>query len=364
MSKFSMKGVFGTFSEIVGLTIKSAEKKGAKFPDWKWSISEQDNKKSSEEFSFVNVDDEKLLDAAEKGKFATVKNMITDVHDIYALPHELVAKAALSGNLQLVKYLVEKKGLNCDIQIGRMTPLANAASKGNIKVADYLLSKGASLNATYSFTEGYSEAPLNAAVCGGKLKTVKYLLKKGATTTDETLKKVFQCENVKTAENILKILIIDHNLDTNIEDFNDADILLSSAISMKSTYLVKTILEGVGKASIDKPLIQAIELDNLDSKKKIEIIKLLFKHGEPTDAAKLVSAAGGDIKILEAIKNKVPEEFSNSVKEKIAALKNENAEATEVTALQIYEGNDASGANQELNQEKVEEIHTESDFNH
>ena len=85
-------------------------------------------------------------------------------------------KACYVGNLEAVKYLVEK---GADIHAkdkDSKTPLHCTCQKGDLEVVKYLVEKGADINAKSNF----DNTPLIYACQKGHLKLVKYLVEKGA----------------------------------------------------------------------------------------------------------------------------------------------------------------------------------------
>ena len=82
--------------------------------------------------------------------------------------------ASLYGMLPEVKVLVDKRG--AEINKSGWTPLHYACTEGHLAVADYLLSKGAKVDA---LSES-DTTPLMMAVRSGNIETVSTLLKNGA----------------------------------------------------------------------------------------------------------------------------------------------------------------------------------------
>lgn len=83
-------------------------------------------------------------------------------------------KAAFLGQLDVVRYLVEK-GADMDAQSENgETPLMRAIR--DLDVVKYLVEQGADLNAV----DNHGETLLLKAAVSGRLSTVQYLLKKGA----------------------------------------------------------------------------------------------------------------------------------------------------------------------------------------
>jgi ankyrin repeat protein len=128
---------------------------------------------------------------AENGRYKTIKAILTyteknhsneltkiiNALDIFG--NTPLHSAAKSGNLDLVKYLIEEKGadFNAPDNDGE-TPLHSAASWGTLDVLKYLIEeKGADFNTP----DNDGETPLHSAASWGTLDVVKYLIEeKGA----------------------------------------------------------------------------------------------------------------------------------------------------------------------------------------
>jgi ankyrin repeat protein len=82
--------------------------------------------------------------------------------------------ASLYGMLPEVKVLVDKRG--AEINKSGWTPLHYACTEGHLSVADYLLSKGAKVDA---LSES-DTTPLMMAVRSGNIQLVRLLLDRGA----------------------------------------------------------------------------------------------------------------------------------------------------------------------------------------
>ena len=82
--------------------------------------------------------------------------------------------ASLYGMLPEVKLLVDKRG--ADINKSGWTPLHYACTEGHLAVADYLINKGAKVNAL----SDSDTTPLMMAVRSGNIQLVRLLLDRGA----------------------------------------------------------------------------------------------------------------------------------------------------------------------------------------
>ncbi len=82
-------------------------------------------------------------------------------------------KAIQTDHLNVVKYLIEKQGLDVNIKnhLGQ-APLHVAAANGRLSIVQYLLSQGAHLNTT----DNTGNLPLDKAIQTGRLNVVKYFI--------------------------------------------------------------------------------------------------------------------------------------------------------------------------------------------
>ena len=102
----------------------------------------------------LNENEEPLLFYAlhRKCSYETIKLLIDSGVDIYRCDDEGVSfldEAIVSGNLQLVRLLVEEKGMdvNKTARKSGFTPLMQAACYGYTDIVAYLLEKGADIEA-------------------------------------------------------------------------------------------------------------------------------------------------------------------------------------------------------------------------
>eukprot|EP01101_Sappina_pedata_P013488 TRINITY_DN9759_c0_g1_i1.p1 TRINITY_DN9759_c0_g1~~TRINITY_DN9759_c0_g1_i1.p1 ORF type:complete len:124 (-),score=62.63 TRINITY_DN9759_c0_g1_i1:128-499(-) len=92
--------------------------------------------------------------------------------------------AIKTGDLSGVKDAVEKDKANVnevEASFRKSTPLHSAADFGHTDVIEYLLSKGANINAKDSF----GNTPLLCAVYEGHVEATQLLVSKGASTKDK-----------------------------------------------------------------------------------------------------------------------------------------------------------------------------------
>lgn len=92
---------------------------------------------------------------------------------------EQFAWAVKTGDLKNVKDAIEKQGLSAnyvEATVNKRTPLHWAADYGQVEVIEYLLSKGANIEAK----DNFGITPLLAAVYEGHANAVKVLLQRGA----------------------------------------------------------------------------------------------------------------------------------------------------------------------------------------
>ncbi|PGD62340.1 hypothetical protein COM36_31380, partial [Bacillus toyonensis] len=83
--------------------------------------------------------------------------------------------AARAGELDMIKFLVESgMDINRNEGVPKSTPIAHAASEGEIGIVEYLFDNGAILDVSDP-----NRNPLFSAIYGGHLNIVKYLVQNG-----------------------------------------------------------------------------------------------------------------------------------------------------------------------------------------
>jgi ankyrin repeat protein len=93
-------------------------------------------------------------------------------------------RAAKNGHLSKVEYLISKGADVNAKQAYGSTLLAYAAMNEHLHVIEYLLEKGADVNAKCDYNGGWSA--LMVAACDGRLYVAEYLLANGADVNDTT----------------------------------------------------------------------------------------------------------------------------------------------------------------------------------
>lgn len=116
----------------------------------------------------LNFEYYELKQAANDGK---LDHLIVLMSKIYYDVFDLAAGAAVNGHLDVLKYLVDKKG--ADISKENDITLRYTSFNGHTDVVKYLVEKGANIHVLDDF-------PLRHAAINGHLDTVKYLVDNGA----------------------------------------------------------------------------------------------------------------------------------------------------------------------------------------
>jgi len=148
------------------------------------------------------------LDAKEKNellKKSIIKNYTELIKYLIQknveIPNSAVSDVAENGHLDIVKYLVEKKGANISVDA-----VSHAAINGHLDIVKYLVEKGAKI----------SDDAVEYAARSGNLALVKYFVEKGANISDDAISyaaKNGHLDIVKyLVENGAKIIDIDINL--------------------------------------------------------------------------------------------------------------------------------------------------------
>lgn len=91
---------------------------------------------------------------------------------------ESIVTVSHSGNLEMVKYLVEH---NANIHVCNDLAVGYASENGHLEIVKYLMSKGANIHTR-------NEYAIRWAICYSHFDVVNYLLENGAIVTDDTFK--------------------------------------------------------------------------------------------------------------------------------------------------------------------------------
>ena len=127
---------------------------------------------------------ERLYGLAAKGELDSVKNIVEtnnvdfSKYDNLENHYSVLYATAWTGNVALAQYLIDK-GANVNAQAsGGETALHRAAWNGYTDMVKLLVEKGADVNVIYNANGGLSV--LSCAAESGNIETVKYLIEKGA----------------------------------------------------------------------------------------------------------------------------------------------------------------------------------------
>ena len=105
-------------------------------------------------------DDDSLCEAAVSGHMEMVKYLITKGSNVHADDDAALCGAAECGHMEIVKYLVEEHDANVNAQNG--LALCVAAEIGHMEIVKFLIDKGADVHAD-------DERTLKQAACLGAL---------------------------------------------------------------------------------------------------------------------------------------------------------------------------------------------------
>lgn len=231
--------------------------------------------------------------ACLKGKFNIVKYLIEEkkLNPNLKVDHGLwftgpIFKAAAeSGNLELVKYLLEVH--HVDIESQGLTPgtcdtaLSRAAENGHVDVVEYLISKGANLNAEVARSDILGRAMkskklsivkllaeagtkinnsnLSQALESGYLDIVQYLLKKSTDTKVYLHTSYAACDAVKSGNvSLVKYLEEKEGFDIFERKYpwsDDLNSLLKAAAESGSVEMMKFLLDerGLNEKVLNSP---------------------------------------------------------------------------------------------------------------
>ncbi|WP_353289054.1 ankyrin repeat domain-containing protein [Wolbachia endosymbiont (group A) of Pogonocherus hispidulus] len=224
--------------------------------------------------------------------FKTSEQQVTDGYSNTSLH-----LAAEQGNLNAVKYFVEKGGdISAQDEMG-YTPLHLAAKQGNLDIIKYLVEKGADVD-VYQGGWGYS-TPLHLAAANGHLDTVKYLMGKGANPNaiDGDGKTPLQRANEKGISDIVEYLaervqqvtevpqVTERQLTTEKQQVmnEDGDTALHLAAVQDDLNAVKHLIEQGANVDV-KNKYGGTPLHIASIRGNLEIAQFLLDHGADVNA--------------------------------------------------------------------------------
>lgn len=181
--------------------------------------------------------------------------------------------AALHGNVEIYKLLIEKGADIHQVFDDKNTPLSEAAAAGHLDACKLLVSKGVDIN----YVDEYGLSILAWGVRSGSLELVEYLLAKGATHDNANDIRTPLCEAATFKKiDIVKILLA-HGADVNRPDKLENTALFYSCRE-KSLEITDLLLQAGADVNIEDSdyetaLVYAARGGSL------EIVKLLISHG-------------------------------------------------------------------------------------
>jgi outer membrane protein assembly factor BamB len=161
--------------------------------------------------------------------------------------NETLFDAARSGDLSLVKKLIEEQGVdvNSKTKYGA-TALAYASDKGHQEIVAFLLSKGADVNTVDTF---YNASPLAWAGMGDRVEVVRMLVENGATGSSSMLPGAVRDKNEAMVAAVLAATDLEPDAVINA---------LAQAKEMEGGEAIVKLLEAVEIDVVETP---AIEID-------------------------------------------------------------------------------------------------------
>ncbi len=229
-----------------------------------------------------------LIKAAESGKLKVVQYLVdngADIHLRTKFENTALMGASLFGYLDVVEYLISRGANINDRNAGGETALMRAAGQRHLEIVKCLLQNGADINSR----DRFGGTALMKGAYYGSLCIVKYLTKHGAdiNVRDDCQNTVLMQAVLEGQLNIVKYLI---NQGANINDQNKyGETALMKAIKEKQLRVAKCLAENNADVNIadnnGKTALffaqECLEKAGAEDKSKyLEIIKLLEKDSK------------------------------------------------------------------------------------
>ena len=188
-----------------------------------------------------------------------------------AAPEAPVADAAMGGDVETLRALVEQ-GADVNARFGDgMTGLHWAARNGNAPIAEVLIGAGADLEAP---TRIGAHTPLHVASAAGRASVVKRLLLAGAnpnaTTTTGATPLHFAAAS-GSAEAVAAL--VEHEANVNAAEPKWGQTALMFAAAAGRTEVIEVLLEGEADPSIAAKYVDLVERNELDQSERRERMK-------------------------------------------------------------------------------------------
>lgn len=227
--------------------------------------------------------------------------------------HRPLHNAAESGNLSLVKYLVEEKGadIHATSQQGH-TPLYEAVDEGNLPVVKYLVAKGAKLDIqdedgatllhgaasaqknaksvlvflvnkglSLETVDQHGNTPLHEAALNDNAEAVSYLLQKGLDVNAQDQGGITPLMNAASIGSLgIANLLLENGADPNIQDDISGETALHKSVASAQD---KEMVELLLKYGADKTIQDMDDKTPLDVAKELgsdDIVAVLQKESD------------------------------------------------------------------------------------
>jgi len=283
-------------------------------------------KKMSKKMDLRETKDPKGLNAlhfaANKGSLEICKFLVEevglDINSTSGVGATPMFYAALKGNAQVVRYLLDHGSDPAKASERGLTPLHNAAEHGHCESVRLLLSKGVDVDAI-----NYRGTPLHMTAAKGQHQAMKILLEHGADP-NRVVNHVFSPLMMACCGNNLKCmkLLIEAGADVN-GNTSSGPTPLTGAVDDGSTELVKFLLEAGADPNIpnqhgDIPIKRAA------ARGLREIVELLLPRTNPIPSVPDWSV-DGIITTMRSLHTRIQDAVS--AEERIAELKSKGKEA-------------------------------------
>lgn len=224
-----------------------------------------------------------IFKAAASGDLERIRQIVQEdsaaVHSNTENKDTPLHYAAYSGQLEIVKFLVEHQAALNVYSIYRQTPLLLAMRKGRTAVTKYLLEQGADANCA----DAWGNTPLHRAARTIQLPEIKLLLEHGANIeVRDTYGRTPLLQAVNGGKMEVVDLLVRNGADVQVQNYGGIDGVMYAVMNNDSSMIYDLIIKGAGIKSTDSEGRTVLHHAVLTG--RMELVRKIIELGAAIDA--------------------------------------------------------------------------------